>query len=120
MSLSTLMTKPCTITRRSASSTLIDASGDAVISTATVVTVCEIQRQQRRSESEPADQGELSDTHWDLFLPWGTALDTSDKVAVGGQAYEVVGAPWNAQTGSPRMWHVAASVRRTAGAGDAT
>lgn len=117
MSLSTLMTKPCTITRRSASTTQIDASGDAVVNTTTLTTVCEIQPQQR-ADTEPAEQGELSDTHWDLFLPWGTALDTSDKVTVGGQAFEVVGAPWNAQTGSSRMWHVAASVRRTAGAGD--
>jgi hypothetical protein len=119
VSLSMLLNRPCTITRRSASSTQIDASGDAVISTSTVTTVCELQQSPRHADAEPANEGELSDTQWLLVLPAGTVIDTGDKVTVDGQAFEMYGAPWPAR--NPRTGvasHVECTVRRTAGAGD--
>lgn len=120
MPISTLLTRQCTITRRSASATLIDESGDAVITTSTVTTVCELQQSPRHADAEPATQGEFSDTQWLLVLPAGTVIDTGDKVTVGGQAFEMYGAPWPAR--NPRTGvesHVECTVRRTAGAGDA-
>lgn len=111
--LSTLLNRPCTITRRTQSGD-VDAYGDAVDGTATASTVCELQQRQR-SELPGV---EVSDTTWLLILPAGTDIDTGDKVTVTdtGEAFEMVGDPWPAR--NPRTGvesHVEATVRRVAG-----
>jgi hypothetical protein len=109
--LSTLLNTPCTITRRT-SSTSEDAYGDTIPGTTTTTTVCELQQRQR-SEQPGA---EVSDTIWLLILPAGTGIDTGDKVTVDGVDYEMVGDPWparNPRTGQAS--HVEATLRRTAG-----
>lgn len=81
--------------------------------------VCEIQ--QRRRE-EQGDQGEVSDAEWvGFFLP-GTPLDTGDSVEVPGEGvFELVGAPWHARNlRTQQESHVEATLRRTAGAEDAS
>jgi hypothetical protein len=114
MSLATLLNKPCLLVRRSDSGGE-DAHGNPIEDETVTEVLCEIQQRQR---SEDDDAGELSDTLWTLFLPHGTDLDTSDAVIVGGLVYEVMGDPWDAVQGSPDMWHVEATVRRTAGSED--
>lgn len=117
--LSDLLTKPCTITRRSPSTTK-DDYGNVIPATSTVTTVCELQQLPRRADAEAASHDDLSDTQWLLVLPPGAAIDTSDKVTVSGQAFEVVGAPWpvrHPRTGAAH--HVEVNLRRTAAAPDA-
>lgn len=107
--LSQLLNRPCTITSRTASGE-IDESGDETYTPTTVETVCELQQRRR---DEPDAQGEFSDTDWLIFLPAGTAIDTSDTVTVDGVTYEVVGDPWPAR--NPRtqtVSHVEASLRK--------
>lgn len=116
--LSHLLNRPCTIRRRSASGT-IDDYGDAIATETTVDTVCELQRRDR-ADAEPAGQGELSDTYWLLVLPAGTVIDTGDRVIVDGETFEMFGAPWPVRNPwTQAASHVEATVRRTAGAGDA-
>lgn len=119
MSLAALINRPCVIKRRSASGT-IDAAGDAVVTTSSVTTVCELQQLPRRAEGEPGTQAEMSDSQWLLVLPAGTVIDTGDGIVVDGKTYEMYGEPWHAR--NPRTGvesHVECTLRRTAGAGDA-
>lgn len=112
--LSTLLNRPCTITRRSFGDE-VDERGDYIATESAVETVCELQQKQR---SEPEDQGELSDTTWLLILPAGTAIDTGDAVTMTdtGEEFEMVGDPWPARNPRTRAEsHVEATVRRTAG-----
>lgn len=112
MAIQQLLTRPCTITRRTASNAT-DDYGNVTRVTTTVETVCELQQRER---SEPGDQGEFSDTSWLLILPAGTAIDTGDQVTVDSRGYELVGDPWPARnplTGAES--HIEATVRRTAG-----
>lgn len=111
MTLATLLNKPCQLVRRSDSGD-IDAHGGEIETETVTEVMCDLQQRQR---SEDEESGELSDTLWTLFLPTGTDIDTSDAVVVGGRVYELVGDPWDAQQGSPDMWHLEATVRRTAG-----
>lgn len=116
MPISTLLTRTCTITRRSSTAGTTDDYGNLTGTTSTTSTVCELQQ---RAASEQEEQGELSDTSWLLVLPAGTGIDTGDKITVDGQAFEMVGAPWPAR--NPRTGvesHLECTVRRTAGAGD--
>lgn len=110
MSLATLLDTPCTIVSRSDEGDT-DAHGNPVLTEAISETTCVLQQRQR---DEPGDAGELSVTLWTLFLPVDTVLHTDDAVVVDGLVYEVVGDPWNAKEGSPDMWHVEATLRRTA------
>src|SRR5262245_48763073 len=89
MRISHLLTKPCTITRRSDSGE-INEYGDPVPTETTVEMTCELQKQVRRASEEPAGAGEASDTLWDLFLPPGTEIETADFVTIDGIAYEMV------------------------------
>lgn len=114
MGVNRMLRTPCTILRRVPDGE--DSFGNPTYTTEEVETVCALQ-QRRRDEHE--EGGELSDTLWSLYLPPGTALDTGESVEVKGRTYEVVGEPWDAQEGSRSMWHVEATCRRTAGAGDA-
>lgn len=112
MSLTTLINRPCTITRRSESGNTDDYGND-VPDEETVETVCELQQTQRM---EPGNEGELSDTHWTLFLLPGTEISGADVVTVDGESYEVVGDPWNARNPLTQLpSHIEASLRRTAG-----
>lgn len=116
MSISTLVNRTCTITRRSPSAAK-DTYGNAIPGTSTVTTVCEIQQQPRRADAETTD--DLSDTLWlGIFLP-GTAIDASDAVTVDGLKYEVSGAPWPARNPRTRaVSHIEANLRRVAAATD--
>lgn len=114
--LSQLLNRTVTIAHRPdpADDADVDVYGnaDATATETTVETVGELQQRQR---NEPGDQGELSDTHWLLILPAGTALGTADTVTVGDDDYEVVGDPWpvhNPRTGEEH--HLEATLRRTA------
>lgn len=113
MPLANLLNRPCTITRRSSTSTR-DEYGKKLKATTTLATVCELQQ---RSRDEQDNQGETSDTEWLLVLPAGTAIDTGDAVTVTGEGtFELVGAPWRAR--NPRTGaesHIEATLRRTAG-----
>lgn len=115
--LSTLLNRPMTILRRTASGTT-DAYGADIPGTTEVEVVGELQQQRR---DEPATEGELSDTRWLAIFPAGTSIDTGDAVACDGETFEVVGDPWAAR--NPRtqvVSHVEATLRRTATAGDET
>jgi predicted membrane-bound mannosyltransferase len=110
--ISALLTRPVTITRRTATGPA-DDYGNATTVPTTVQTVGELQQ---RSRAEPGDQGETSDTGWLLVLPAGTDLDTSDTVTIAGQSFEVTGDPWHARW--PRTGlesHVEATLRRVTG-----
>lgn len=123
MSLLQLLNRPVTITRRSESGDT-DAYGNDIPAVSVIQTVGELQQRRQRtsgSGGEPADQGEVADSHWLLILPAGTDLDTGDEVTVEGHAYELVGEPWPAR--NPRTQtesHVEVSLRRTAGEDDAS
>lgn len=113
MSANRMMRTPCTLLREE--KTGVDEHGDAIYEPAEVETVCALQ-QQRRSETE--DGGEISDTVWKLFLPYGTEIGIGDAIVVNGRRYELVGESWDAAEGSRSMWHVEASVERTSGTGE--
>lgn len=112
MGLNRMLSTPCTILREAATGKK-DRGGNALTEPVEQEVMCALQ-QRRRTETE--DGGEISDTLWDLYLSFGTEIDTGDSVLVGGRRYEVVGEPWSAQEGSRSMWHVEATVQRTAGA----
>lgn len=114
MSLSTLINRPCTIIRRTASSSR-DDYGNKIRTEQAIPTVCEVQQLRR---DEPADQGELSVTQWNAYFPAGTALDTSDVVVVDGLGeFEVVGAPEQKRNPRTRLeGQVEATLVRTKGA----
>lgn len=115
MSLTTLLNKPCVITRREYDLDVSDDYGDATFEESEVETVCELQQRQR---SEDGDPGQLSKTSWLLVLPYGTEIGGADTVTVGGDDYEVVGEPWVTEQGSEDVWHVEATVVRTSGRGE--
>lgn len=111
MSIERMMTKDATILRRVESGKK-DRYGNALVETVEDDVRCAFQ-QRDRSESE--DGGELSKARWNLWLPYGTELDTGDAVRVNGRVYEVEGEPGIFDEGSPSMWHVTAIVKRVAG-----
>jgi hypothetical protein len=118
VTISTLINRTCTITRRS-SSTSKDDYGNVIPATSTVTTVCELQQQPRRSDSESEAHADLSDTQWVAFLLPGEQIDASDKITVDGQAFEVAGQPWPAR--NPRtqaVSHIEVNLRRVAGGAD--
>jgi hypothetical protein len=80
----------------------------------TVVEVNTVGELQQKSRDEAGDA--LSQTDWRLYLPAQTPIDTNDVVLVDGEAFEVVGDPWqafNPRTGDYE--HVEVSLRRTSG-----
>lgn len=119
MPITSLLTRPCTITHRS-KGTEKDRYGNEVMTETEVATVCEIQ-QSRRSlsgrTSEPQHEGDMTDTEWMGTFLVGTELGSADTVTSEGESFEVVGEPWrarNPRTGS--LSHIEAPLRRTAGA----
>jgi hypothetical protein len=113
MSVTRMMTRTATI-HRELETGQKDRGGNALTEPVEEEVRCALQ-QKRRTEEE--DGGEISDTLWDLYLPFGTEIDTGDSIVVDDRRYEVVGEPWSAQEGSRSMWHLEATVQRTAGAG---
>jgi hypothetical protein len=113
MSVTRMMTRTATI-HREIETEAKDRGGNALMESAEEEVRCAFQ-QKHRAEHE--DGGEISDTLWTLYLPFGTEIDMGDSIVVEGRRYEVVGEPWSAQEGSRSMWHLEASVQRTAGAG---
>lgn len=117
MTVTDLMTRTCTITRRSESGTFDDFGNDIPEETTESV-LCELQQVARQ---EPGDLGEISDTRWTLFLPEGTDIRTGDAVTVSGVTYELIGDPWDAR--NPRTTlesHIECTLRKTGGAEDAS
>lgn len=114
MSIASLLNRSGTILSRTAG-TAIDAYGNATQGTTPTAVDCEIQQTRR---SEPGEEGEFSVTEWVGFFPIGTTLDTGDQVVCtsAGGTFEVVGAPWNADSGSSAVHHLEATLKRTAGA----
>lgn len=108
--LTDLLTLPCTITRRTPSTSDPDEYGNRAPSEATVTTVCELQQRQR---AEDDINGQVATAAFLLILPAGTALHTTDTVTIDGDDYEVQGEPWAAR--NPRTQaasHVEATVTR--------
>lgn len=89
--------------------TIEDDYGNVQSVQGTIDTTCDLQQVRT---TEPEQAGETSVSTWDLLLPHGTSLDTSDAVVVNGKTYELVGSPWFADTGSTRVNHVEATVVR--------
>lgn len=94
----------------------LDDFGNEIPEEESTETLCELQR---IGTTEPALEGESSDSRSLLILPAGTLLATGDTVTIEGQDYELVGDPWRVR--NPRLGrhsHVQATVRRTSGAED--
>lgn len=117
MSIEKLM-KPVTILRREESGEE-DEYGEPEVVTEEVEGRAAIQKAQRRAREEQGTEGEVSDTLWNGYFPTGTVLKTSYAIRnEAGEVFELVGDPWDAKEGSPRMWHLEANLRRVAGAED--
>ena len=125
MSVERMMQTPCVLLLRQEGEE--DALGNPVLGEPLEVeTVCALQQRRR---DEPADEGETSVTEWNLFLPYevwaevieavSRQLNTGDAVRAKGREYEIVGDPADNDEGSRALWHVAATVKRVSGAGDA-
>lgn len=116
MSIATLVNRSCTLLQRSEGAE--DDYGNPIKVDTSVETVVELQ--QRRSD-EPDDQGELSDETWVAYFLPTESVNSGDGLVVDGETYEVVGDPWLAR--NPRTQaasHIEATLRRTAGPGDAS
>lgn len=116
-----LMTLTATITRTTTPvGAATDDYGNPIPVETTFSAACELQQVTRSEDTVDSDQ-QAHD--WNLYLaPTGTAddviveteLDGSDRVAVAGVPYEVIGPPWpvrNPRTGALIM--IEARVRRT-------
>lgn len=114
MSLNRMMSIPCTVISEVATGEK-DRYGDPITEEVEVETKCALQ-QFRGEEHEQA--GEVSDTLWNLYLPYGTTIGSSASIRVEEREYEVVGESWSAKEGSRSMWHIQALVRRRAGTGE--
>jgi hypothetical protein len=113
MTLTSLLSRSGTILSRTAG-TALDTYGEPLQGTTSTAVACEVQQVQ---SDEPGDQGEFSVTGWKGYFPTGTTLDTGDAVSVSGMGtFEVVGEPWDANSGSSAVHHMEVSLRRTAGA----
>jgi hypothetical protein len=117
--LAQLINRPCTITHKSVG-TETDRYGNEIPATEEIETVCEVQQSVRSlagRASEPATEGELSDTEWMGAFLADTALGSADTVNVPGLGgFEVVGEPWPAR--NPRtgvVVFVQAALHRTVG-----
>lgn len=118
MSIQTLLNRPCQIVRRTASTTE-DAYGNLIPDETITSAVCELQPRAQSQSSEPGMLGEVSDTHWVIFLLPGETLRTGDSVIVDDETYEIVGDPWRARNPRTQQFeHIEAPARRTAGADD--
>lgn len=111
--LTDLITRPCTIRRRSATGP-DDAFGNPTNDVAETPALCELQQ---RARPETTDAGTVAQTEWALFMLADVELDTGDAVVVDGLEYEVAGEP--ARLRNPRsgvVEHIEATLVRTGGA----
>lgn len=115
MSIATLINRPCTIIRRSASQST-NPYGDKVKSEASSVAVWELQpRDSQEGEDELA-----KDTERAFFLS-SVALHSGDAVIDGvtGETYEIEGEPMRRRNPRTQAFeHVEAVVKRTVGPAD--
>lgn len=117
MPVTTLINRDCAILRRSASGETDDYGNETRTDTI-VPTACELQQ---RSRDEEDDQGELSDTLWTAFFLPDEDIETGDALVVDGHVYEMVGSPWRAKHPLTQVVsHIEATLRRTAGDGEAS
>lgn len=117
MSISTLISRKCTLLVRSDSASR-DDYGNKVVTTTTTAGVCEMQPM---SSDEADSSEEISRNDYVAYFPAGTDLSTADAVTVDGITYELVGTPTPRQNPRTRTdLYVKAYVRRIAGAEDAT
>lgn len=114
MSFNRMMSIPCTVISRVPTGEK-DRNGDPLTEEVSVETRCSLQ-QFRGEEHEQA--GEVSDTLWNLYLPYETQIGSSAVIVANERRYEVVGESWKAEEGSRSMWHIEALVRRRAGTGE--
>lgn len=114
MSLTDLINRPCTVTRRTAS-TDEDKYGNKRQAEANVETVCEVQQRRR---DEPDGHGEFSESDWLLFFLPDVELDTGDFVTVDGTEYELLGRPWRARNPRTRTVEHVEATARIAGAAE--
>lgn len=111
MSIASLLNRSGTILSRTAG-TAMDVYGNIAQTSGTTAVDCEIQQIRR---SEPGEAGEFSVTEWVGFFPTGTALDTGDQVVVASMGtFEVVGDPWDANSGSSAVHHLEATLKKAA------
>jgi hypothetical protein len=113
-SVTRMMSIPCTVISEVATGEK-DRYGDPVTEMVEVETRCAFQQQTRR---ENEDGGDVSDTVWLLYLPYGTQIGSSAVIKVEDREYETVAEPWPAHEGSRAMWHIEATCRRRAGSGE--
>ena len=117
MTVTALLTLPCTITRR-AYTGATDRYGSPTPTETHTDALCELQQRQR---TEHEDEGETIDGTWLLVLPAGTLIGPSDSVSVQGSGdFDVHGEPWpvrNPRTGAPS--HIEATLRRAGGTAQA-
>jgi hypothetical protein len=101
----------CSVVSRNTAGTAVDVYGNVTpANSGTVSVACDIQQIRR---AEPGDEGELSVTEWMAFFPTGTVVDTSDQITEATLGtFEVVGDPWDANTGSAAVDHVAATLKK--------
>jgi hypothetical protein len=113
--ISTLINRPCTITRRLAEGDEDGYGSDRAAETE-LETVCELQQARR---DEGAAHADLSQTTWLLFFRPGVPLRSGDAVTVEGETYEIIGDPWVARDPLTRRdSHVEATARRTVSSDD--
>lgn len=100
MSLTQLLNRSCTITRRHESGNR-DEFGNDTPSEGTVSTVCELQQRQRNETPD----GQVARATWLLILPGDAVLASGDTVTVDQVVYEVHGDPWPARNPSTGAAH---------------
>lgn len=114
MPVTRMMTIPCTVISQVPTGEK-DRYGDPITELVEVETKCAFQQ---TSRSEHEDSGEVSDTFWNVFLPYGAQIGSGALIRTDEKEYDVVGESWEAKEGSRSMWHVEATVRRRAGTGE--
>lgn len=98
---------PCQIISRSTTGgTIDDGYGNLTPTLGTIDSFCDLQQ---TSRTEPPLSGETSITTWNIYLPVDTVIDTGDAVVVNNKVYELIGDPWNADSGSNMVNHVEAT-----------
>ena len=121
MTAARLINQPCVLLLRTAGGE--DAHGNPTAGEPKRVDwYCELQQLKR---SEPAAEGETSDTVWDLFLrpeivdepDEPVEVGTGDAIEITGRVYEFTGDPWDVRSPfNGRVSHIEATVRRVNGA----
>lgn len=113
MPLGNLISRPCTLTRRTSSADT-DRYGDEIPGDQMVETVCSYQP---RNESEGED--ELGEETATAFFLVTEVVGNGDTLHIPGEGdFEINGRPEHWSEGSPAMHHIKATLKRTAGPED--